>query len=69
MLEAGHIQDIRANFEPYLFRKNKPSTFKDEEGCMFSGIIQTVLPSGKIQLLLEDGVLKEYDLKEITLLY
>ena len=69
ILEVRGMDEIRTAYDSYLFRKNKPSTFKNEEGVMFSGIIQTVLPSGKIQILLEDNVLKEYDLKEITLLY
>ncbi len=69
VLESGKMKEISTAYDEYLFRKNKPSTFKDKEDQMFSGIIQTVLPSGKIQILLEDHILKEYDLKEITLLY
>jgi len=36
---------------------------------MFSGIIQSVSQSGNLQVLLEDAVLKEFNLKEIKLLY
>lgn len=69
VLEANKFDLIKEEYELYLFRKKKPSTFKDEEGCMFSGIIQSVSSTGKLQVLLEDDVIKEYDLKEITLLY
>jgi BirA family biotin operon repressor/biotin-[acetyl-CoA-carboxylase] ligase len=36
---------------------------------MFSGFIKSVSQTGSLQVLLEDAVLKEYDLKEIKLLY
>lgn len=60
---------IKAEYEKYLFRKNKPSTFKDAEGNMFSGFIKSVSNSGHLQVMLEDNILKRFDLKEITLLY
>jgi len=53
----------------HLFRKNKPSTFKDAEGVMFSGFIKGVSKSGHLQVLLEDDVLRAFDLKTIELLY
>ena len=36
---------------------------------MFSGFIKSVSNSGNLQVLLEDDVVKEFDLKEISLLY
>jgi len=33
------------------------------------GFIQGVSPTGRLQVLLEDKVLKEYDMKEISLMY
>jgi len=60
---------LKMEYESYLFRKDKPSTFKDIEGVMFLGFIKTITDSGSLQVLLEDDVLKEFDLKEITLLY
>ena len=68
-LEAHKFEEIKEEYESYLFRKNKPSTFKDEEGNMFSGFIESVSQSGNLQIRLEDAILKAYDLKEITLLY
>lgn len=69
ILEKGNLETLKTTYENYLFRKKKPSTFKDIEGEMFSGIIQSVSQNGNLQVLLEDNILKEYDLKEIKLLY
>ncbi|WP_370476894.1 biotin--[acetyl-CoA-carboxylase] ligase [Tamlana flava] len=69
LLQKGKFDELKEAYESYLFRKNKPSTFKDLEGFMFSGFIKGVSDSGNLQVLLEDNILKEFDLKEITLLY
>ena len=69
LLQEKKMDAIKKDYESYLFRKNKPSTFKDKEGEMFSGFIKSVSQTGSLQVLLEDAVLKEYDLKEIKLLY
>lgn len=68
-LENGNLQGLKDEYETYLFRKNKPSTFKNAEGLVFSGFIKAVSVSGNLQVLLEDDIVKEYDLKDITLLY
>ncbi|RAJ13473.1 biotin--[acetyl-CoA-carboxylase] ligase [Olleya aquimaris] len=59
---------LKASYESYLFRKEKPSTFKSAEG-LFSGIIKGVSNEGLLEVLIEDQVLKTFDLKTITLLY
>ncbi|MFV0541816.1 MAG: biotin--[acetyl-CoA-carboxylase] ligase [Aestuariibaculum sp.] len=69
MLIAGQYAELKEEYDAYLFRKNKPSTFQDAEGRVFSGFINNVCDSGNLQILLEDDVLKEYTIKEITLLY
>ena len=56
-------------YETHLFRKNKPSTFKNEKGELFSGYISGITQSGKLKVLLEDSIEKTFNLKEITLLY
>jgi BirA family biotin operon repressor/biotin-[acetyl-CoA-carboxylase] ligase len=60
---------LKNTYEKHLFRKNKPSTFKDTEGSLFSGYIKGVANSGSLQVLIEDDIIKEFDLKEITLMY
>lgn len=68
-LEQGKQDFIKRAYEALLFRRLKPSTFKDAEGSLFSGIIQGVNNNGTLQILLEDDVVKEFELKEIKLLY
>ena len=69
VLEEGHYEDLKLEYESLLFRKNKPSTFNDAEGVMFSGVIKNVSNYGNLQVLLEDDIIKEFSLKEIALLY
>lgn len=69
LLAKGNLNILKGAYESYLFRKNKPSTFIDVEGLMFSGFIKGVSCSGHLQVMLEDQIIEEYDLKEITLLY
>lgn len=69
LLRQSKLEVLKEEYESYLFRKNKPSTFKNAEGCMFSGIIKSVSDTGMLQVVLEDNLIKEFDLKTITLLY
>ena len=69
LLKKGHYDVIKDEYESYLFRKDKPSTFQDVEGCVFSGYIKNVSDSGSLQVLLENDVIREFDFKTITLLY
>jgi BirA family biotin operon repressor/biotin-[acetyl-CoA-carboxylase] ligase len=69
LLRKEEYDFINKEYESFLFRKDKPSTFMDAEGLLFSGIIKNVSINGSLQVLLEDNIVKEFDLKEITLLY
>lgn len=68
-LERGELENVKQDYEAVLFRKEKPSTFETIEGQRFSGFIKGVTDTGMLQILLEDAVLKTFDLKEIKLLY
>lgn len=68
-LERGEFDFLRNTYEEQLFRKDKPSTFKNLEGVIFMGFIRGVSPEGRLLVELEDSVLKEYDLKQVKLLY
>jgi BirA family biotin operon repressor/biotin-[acetyl-CoA-carboxylase] ligase len=68
-LELGDYSTIKSLYETELFRKEKPSTFKHIEGGLLSGFIKGVSQSGHLQVLTEDAILKEFDLKEVKLLY
>ncbi len=67
--ESKTVKQLLPAYENLLFRKDKPSTFADDKGEMFMGFIRKVSPTGKLVLELEDHILKEFDLKEVTLLY
>jgi len=69
ILQNEEYDAVKSEYENSLFRKDKPSTFKDVNNDLFSGIIKGVTKYGKLQVLLEDGIVKKYDLKEITILY
>lgn len=69
LLEAGKKKFLKEFYEMNLFRKDKPSTFTDVGGSMFSGFIRGISASGKLMVEVEDGVIKAFDLKSISLLY
>ncbi|MFG4001958.1 biotin--[acetyl-CoA-carboxylase] ligase [Flavobacterium aquidurense] len=52
-----------------LFRKGVPMPFKNLKNENFMGIIQGVSSVGKIQILLEDDSVSEFDIKEVQMLY
>ena len=65
---AANFKTIKEEFEEILFRNKKPSTFI-AEGLDFPGIIQGITNDGKLIVLQEDQIIKEYDLKQIQLKY
>jgi len=69
LLKEGQFKEVKERYENELFRKEKPSTFKNAEGVLFSGFIKGVSNSGHLKVLIEDDILREFDLKEIKLLY
>jgi len=52
-----------------LFKNGVPSAFTDENNLNFMGIIKGVSTIGKLQILLEDDSICEYNLKEVQMLY
>ena len=62
-------EEILTAYKKHLFRMQVPSTFQLPDGKLFPGIIADVLLSGKLLVRVEDGKLKEFDLKEIKLCY
>ena len=66
--------DANASFlwEEYtneLFKIGIPTAFTDENENNFMGIIKGVSSIGKLQILLEDDSICEYNLKEVQMLY
>ena len=69
LLEKKWNNKVWDAYENQLFRKDKPSTFKNERGELFMGFIRGVSRKGKLIIALEDEILSEFDLKEVRLLY
>lgn len=53
----------------FLFKKGIPTAFRDNYNKDFMGIIQGVSPIGKLQVLLEDDSVAEFEIKEVKMLY
>ena len=68
-LESLSFKDISEEYESLMFRINKPSTFKGLNETQFIGYIKGVSEEGKLQILLEDDIVKAFDLKEVSLEY
>ncbi|NDP26002.1 MAG: biotin--[acetyl-CoA-carboxylase] ligase [Flavobacterium sp.] len=56
-------------FANKLFKKGIPMPFEDQNQQNFMGIIHGVSPVGKLEILLEDDSVSEFDIKEIQMLY
>jgi BirA family biotin operon repressor/biotin-[acetyl-CoA-carboxylase] ligase len=56
-------------FANKLFKKGIPMPFEDQNQQNFMGIIQGVSPIGKLEILLEDDSISEFDIKEIQMLF
>jgi BirA family biotin operon repressor/biotin-[acetyl-CoA-carboxylase] ligase len=52
-----------------LYKKGLPMPFSDQNKQNFMGIIQGVSSVGMLQVLLEDDSIREFDIKEIQMLY
>ncbi len=64
--EETFLWDI---YHEKLFKKGIPMPFQNELNERFMGIIQGVNGDGKLEVMLEDDSIKQYGIKEITLLY
>lgn len=69
LLQQEKYDAVKNEYEANLFRKGKPSTFKDANGVLFSGFVKGVTKYGKLRVVLEDEIIKKFDLKEVVLLY
>lgn len=62
-------ESLWEDFTNTLFKKGIPMPFSDENQQNFMGIIQGVTTLGKLQILLEDDSISEFDIKEVQMLY
>ena len=62
-------ESLKLDYSNSLFKKGIPMPFSDQNQQNFMGIIQGVSPSGKLEILLENDLVSEFDIKEIQMLY
>ena len=60
---------LRKEYIERLFKIGIPMPFQDVNQINFMGIIQGISTNGKLEILLEDDSVKEFDIKEIQMLY
>src|SRR5204862_396571 len=57
------------NYNNLLFKRGVLMPFEDKMGQQFMGIIIDVTSSGKLRIFLADDSIKEFDIKEVQMLY
>ncbi|WP_296682794.1 biotin--[acetyl-CoA-carboxylase] ligase [Flavobacterium sp.] len=60
---------LRQQFVDFLYKKDIPMPFANSKDEKFMGMIQGISTIGKLQVLLEDDSVAEFDIKEIQMLY
>lgn len=68
-LENGQFEMLKDRYESCLFRKNKPSTFRNAEGVLFLGYIVGISEYGNLLIRIENNIIKSFDFKEVSLMY
>ena len=68
-LWSKNSEAMRTSFTNRLFKKGIPMPCSDQNNKKFMGIIQGVSDIGKLEVLLEDNSVSEYEIKEIQMLY
>lgn len=68
LLSENNLDILEEEYLKHLFKKDVVATFLDKERIPFSGIIKGVSKNGKLQVLLENKVFKEFGIKEIKFL-
>lgn len=68
-ISEENSEAILKAYEKWLFRKDMPSTFKDSNNRLFTGMITGVSNTGMLRVQTDDEEIREFDLKEIELCY
>ena len=69
VLEKNKQSIIWKNYHELLFKVNKVMPFENANKSKFMGIVQQVNQSGKLIVLLENDDIKEFGIKEISMIY
>lgn len=66
--KAGSFDALKSRYLKVLYKIEIPTMFKDSEDLIFLGKIVNVSNSGKLQIELNDGTIREFGIKEIQML-
>jgi BirA family transcriptional regulator, biotin operon repressor / biotin---[acetyl-CoA-carboxylase] ligase len=69
VLSEKRADEILKAYKSRLFRMQVPSTFELPDKTLLTGVIADVSPVGKLMVRCEEKLLREFDLKEVRLLY
>ena len=68
-LNKNNQNQLWESYNKRLFKKGKIMPFQDIKNQKFMGIIQKVSQNGKLQLLVENDIIHEFEIKEIAMIY
>lgn len=63
------FEQVYEEYQEYLFQKGKVAAFRPKTGKDFMGIIRGVTPNGALIVATETEEIKQFQLKEVELLY
>ena len=66
---SQNSDSLWSEYSNNLFKKGIPMPFEGQNKQNFMGIIQGVSSIGKLEILLEDDSVSEFDIKEVQMLY
>lgn len=68
-VSATSFEQVYEEYQEYLFQRGKVSAFRLKTGKDFMGIIRGVTPNGALIVATETEEIKQFQLKEVELLY
>jgi len=68
-LLTGNYEALKKEYEQHLFRINTLSEFKNDQDELWKGSIKGVSDQGKLQVVMEDGSLQSFEMKQLQLVY
>jgi len=69
LLELGKTGELKESYLRVLFMKGETGNFQEPNGHRFMATIQGISENGRLQMLLKNGLVQEFDTKEIKLIY
>ncbi|MFT6700053.1 MAG: BirA family biotin operon repressor/biotin-[acetyl-CoA-carboxylase] ligase, partial [Porticoccaceae bacterium] len=67
MLSLKKYSNLETDYLNVLYKKNIPTMFKDSNDVLFMGKIIGISSLGYLQIELEDEIIKEFGIKEVSL--